>query len=129
MALIGNCTHIEYNRHETETTVETVTYPDGTIEEVNQPVIVKNETDYQDVYLCIKQIENSNIYNGVEYMKVIFYHYAAYENKEVRNADQENFLFWVADAMAGQLDHTRPLYEQVYDDIKTKEGLTNLIDD
>jgi len=126
MALTGNCKDINYTDHETDTEAVSITYPDGTTKEIQQPVRVKNEVDYENVYLCIKQVVNQNLNEGSNYSKHIYYHYAAYENKETRDADQEDFLFWKTDAFS--LDHTKTLYEQVYEVIKTTEGLTDLID-
>lgn len=128
MALIGNCKHIHYTQHDTDTETETITHPDGTIENVEVPVMIKHEVEYENVYLCIKQIENQNINQEGNYVKNIFYQYAAYENKSTRDNDQEDFLFWKSDIMPKSLNHSKTLYKQVYDVIKQTEGLTDLIE-
>jgi len=127
MALIGNCSNTKYTQSETETTTETITQPDGSSEEVEVPVIVATKTDYTDVYLTVKQVEIMHSIDASGTKRVhILYHIAAYTNAATRDADQEDFLFWEN----GQLptyDHSKNLYEQLYDYVKTKEGYTNLI--
>jgi len=127
MALIGNCSNTKYNASETETTTETITQPDGSSEQVEVPVIVETKTDYTDVYLTVKQVEIIHFINSIGDKVVnVLYHIAAYTDAETRDADQEDYLFWES----GQLptyDHSKNLYEQLYDYIKTKDGYTNLI--
>lgn len=125
MALTGNCTHIEYTNHETETTTETITFPNGEIETVEMPVQIEENTSYNDVYLCITQVENFNFFSSST--QQVLYHYAAYTDVETRNADQQDFLF-SRNRVLENYDHDANLYSQIYNDIKTIEGLTNLTD-
>ena len=127
MALTGNCTHTVYTAHETETTTETITHFDGTSETVEVPVMIATSTDYTDVYVCIKQVENFNYWSDEQNHKSFIYQYAAYTDVATRNADQEDFLFWDV----GTLQSYNPegnLYAQIYTEIKTIDGLTDLID-
>lgn len=128
MALIGNCTHTTYSNHETETTTETITNTDGTTETIQVPLVVENETSYNDVYLCIKQVENINFWDGINSHKSIHYQFAGYTDKATRDADQEDFLFWERSHLISY-DHTSNLYEQIYNDIKVQAGFTNLTND
>lgn len=125
MALTGNCTHIEYTNHETETTTETITQPNGETQTVEIPVIVENRTDYSNVYLNIFQIENFNFFANDR--KQVLYHYAAYSDVESRNEDQMDFLF-SGNKVLENYNHEGNLYAQIYSDIKTIDGLTDLID-
>ena len=128
MALIGNCTHTTYSNHETETTTETITNTDGTIETVQVPLIVENETSYNNIYLCIKKVDNLNLWTQDSSDKIIMYQFAAYTDKATRNLDQENFLFEDGGQLSGY-NHNLNLYEQIYTEIKTLNGFTNLIND
>lgn len=127
MALSGNCTNTVYTAHESQTTTETITNTDGTTETITVPVMVATSTDYSNVYLCIKQVEFFNYYNGSEKTTNVIYQYAAYTDVATRNADQEDFLFW-GNSQLQNHSHTSNLYESIYNEIKTFEGLTNLID-
>lgn len=125
MALTGNCTNTVYTAHETETITETITFPNGDTETVERPVQIEETTNYNDVYLCITQVENFNYFsNGI---KQVLYHYAAYTDLESRNADQQDFLF-SANKVLQNYNHEENLYSQIYSDIKTINGLTDLID-
>lgn len=127
MALSGNCTHTVYTTHETDTTTETITHFDGSSETVEVPVVIATPTDYNDVYLCIKQVDNFNHWSDEQNHKSFTYQYAAYTDVATRNADQEDFLFWDV----GTLQSYNPdqnLYAQIYTEIKTINGLTDLID-
>ncbi len=128
MALIGNCTHTVYTVHETETITETVTQPDGTTETVERSVVLENDTDYNDVYLCITKVDNINFWFQNHSPKVILYQYAAYADAETRNADKENFLFR-GDGQLINYDYDANLYAQIYNDIKLIQGYSNLIKD
>lgn len=127
MALIGNCKDIVYTNHETETTEETITQPDGTQETVQVPILVKTETDHTNIYLSIKQIEFITMFIGDMKIVAVQYHYAAYSDVETRQADQEDFIFWRSEQLESY-DYEGNVYEQIYNEIKTKEGLTELID-
>ncbi len=125
MALKGDCTYIEQINHETETTTETITFPNGDTETVERPVQIEETTNYNDVYLCITQVENFNYFS--DSIKQVLYHYAAYSNVESRNADQQDFLF-SGNGVLENYDHEGNLYAQIYSDIKTIDGLTDLTD-
>ncbi len=135
MALIGNCSFSTFAEHATQTTTETVTLPDGTTETVVSPVMVETSTDYTNVYLSIKQVENFILScsscgeNGdASFNKVFSFQYAAYTNLATKIADQEDFLFWNTGQLSSY-DHNANLYSQIYNEIKTINGLTNLIND
>ena len=132
MALTGNCTHTEYTEHATNTVTQTITNPEGVTENVEVPELVANTTNYTNIYLCIKQIDHRNYWdtdtdgNQIK-ISIMHYRYAGYTDQATRNADQENFLF----SDVGDLndyDHTQNLYTQIYNEIKTLDGKTNLID-
>jgi hypothetical protein len=127
MALSGNCTNTTYSNHESETTTETITNSDGTTQTIEVPVQVATTKSYEDVYLCIKQVEFFHYYNGEEKVENVIYQYAAYADVETRNANQEDFLFWNNTQLQNH-NHSVNLYESIYNEIKTFEGLTNLID-
>ena len=125
MALTGNCTNTVYTAHETETITETITFPNGDTETVERRVQIEETTDYNDVYLCITQVENFNYFSNS--IKQVLYHYAAYTDLESRNADQQDFLF-SGNKVLENYNHEVNLYSQIYSDIKTINGLTDLID-
>lgn len=127
MALIGNCSNIIYTSSETETTTETITNTDGTTEIITVPVQVETITSYEDVYLCIKQVEFFHFHDGTNRVPNIIYQYAAYTDIDTRNTDEENFLFW-GNTQLQNHSHTANLYESIYNEIKTFDGLTNLTD-
>ena len=127
MALTGNCSNIVYTDHETETTEETITQPDGTTQTVNVPVIVETSTDYTDTYLSIKQVEFFTMFPGGEKIVAVQYQFAAYTDVATRNADQENFIFWNTDQLQSY-NYSQNVYEQIYNELKIKVGLTDLID-
>jgi len=128
MALIGNCTHTTSTSHPSNMVSETITHPDGTTEVVEVQEQITTVTNYTNVYLSVKQVEIFTFFaNNIKHL-VVNYQYAAYSDVATRNADQEDFLFWEV----GQLethDHETNLYTQIYNEIKTLEGLTNLTTD
>ncbi len=128
MALTGNCSNTVYTTHPTDVEEQTITHSDGTTEVVETPVRIANVSQYTDVYLFVKQVEIfTHFLNNVKYLSVN-YQYAAYTDVETRNTDQENYLFW----QTGQLethDHKTNLYSQIYDEIITLDGLTDLESD
>lgn len=132
MALIGNCTYTVYTDHETETTTETITMPTGETETVETPVIIETSTDYQDVYLVINFVTIDRRFcnecggNGV--MNMLYYRYAAYSSREAKNNDIEDFLFQDTNVLT-DYDFDDNVYSEIYNQIKTLNGLTNLIDD
>lgn len=133
MALIGNCSHTTYTAHATNTVNETRTLSDGTEETVTVPETVVETTDYTNIYLCIKQLDHYNFYdvddegNAVKFA-VIHYRYAGYVNKAARDADQEDFLFTDVGNL-NDYNYDGNLYTQIYNEIKTLDGKTNLTDD
>tara|TARA_R110001606_G_scaffold347632_1_gene496995 strand:+ start:27 stop:443 length:417 start_codon:yes stop_codon:yes gene_type:complete len=138
MALIGNCSNTVYTSHETETTTESITEFNEGGEEVTLyevPVKVATTTSYTNVYLVINQVDNLNRVcsdcgedGEITYQKDFSYRFAAYESKTARNNDPDTHLFWYSSTLENY-NHNISLYEQIYDTIKTKEGLTNLIKD
>ncbi len=128
MALIGKCSNTTFTTHPTDVEEQTITQSDGTTEVIQVPVSVANVTEYTDVYLFVKQVEIFTFFANNVKTLVVHYHYAAYTDLETRNADQEDYLFW----NVGQLethDHETNLYTQIYNEINTLEGLTNLTTD
>lgn len=132
MALIGNCTHTTYRDHETETETTVVTFNDGSTDEFVTPRVIAETTEYSNVYLSIKQIDHFHHIgtddDGNTVKTIVFhYRYAAYESVSARAEDQENFLFSEVKQLQNY-NHESNLYEQIYNEIKTIEGLTNLVD-
>lgn len=113
MALIGNCTFTTYEVNDAGQTIGT-------------------DTDYTDVYLCITQISNFNNWYGNEEGNptkdvIVHFQFAGYESENARNADKEDYLFW-DQIQLDNPDLTTSLYEQMYEQLKQRQGLTNLID-
>lgn len=132
MALTGNCSHTTYTDHPTETVTSTITNSDGTTYEVTNPALVETTTDYTNIYLCIKQLDHYNYYEvddegNYHKFNVIHFRYAGYTDKATRDADQEDFLFSDV-ANLQDYDYDGNLYSQIYTQIKTFEGKTNLTD-
>lgn len=135
MALIGNCTHTVISDHPTETVQEKATEYNENGEEISvytAPLQVVNTNSYENIYLVITQIDNRNeivTNDGVTTWKKFFeYRYSAYENQTARNNDPDTNLFYGVGSLENY-NHTGSLYEQVYNDIKAKDGLTNLTQD
>lgn len=136
MALTGNCSWTTYSQHATETTSETITYPDdhpdstlaGTTETVDYPVTVATTTDYTGVYLCVTQVDNINHWTPTDSAKHIIFHYAAYSSASARNADATDYLF-AGNEVLEDYNLDNGVYAQIYAQLKAKEGFTNLIDD
>lgn len=113
MALIGNCTHTTFSVNEEGETIG-------------------NDTDYTDVYLCITQISNFNNWHNDEEGNptkdvIVHFQFAGYESEDARNADKEDYLFW-DQIQLDNPDLTNSLYEQMYEQLKQRQGFTNLID-
>ena len=135
MALIGNCSNVVYTDSETEFTTETKTTPDGTSVEIQVPVRVRTQTDYTNVYLVVYFIQLDRHYysvsdesTGYDQVKVVPYRLAAYASEQARNDDPENPLFFGGEILPNY-DYDRNVYEQCYEDILTREGLTELARD
>ena len=136
MALIGNCIFTEYvDSGETETI--TITHPDGSTEEREEPIMNPVDNEYNDIYLIVKQVEFFQVYtnnegeeveNNSSKVQAVIFHIAGYESREARDADQENWLFW--DTMQlDNYDYDLNVYQQCYNKIKETRGFTNLIND
>lgn len=125
MALTGNLQKIEYTDHETETVEWNVLDEHGEETTITAPKKIQTSTDYNDVYLTIKQIDlfsqccNDNL--------SIIYIYAVYESEQARIDDVEGYLY-TETGLLMDYNHDENLYSQVYSVIKQKEGHTNLID-
>ena len=132
MALIGNCINTVYTAHETETTSEIITLPNGETETIETPVMVGESTNYDNIYLCVTQISNFNNWYGDQEGNptkdiVVHFQYAVYESEVARDADKEDYLFWNQTQLDNP-DLDSSLYSQIYNQLKEKEGFTNLID-
>jgi len=135
MALKGNCTHTEYVESG-ETEIISITNPDGTEEEREQPIMNSVETEYNDVYVIVKQVEFFQTYvrfeeevpNNTTKLQAVLFQIAGYESKEARDADQENYLFWNP-MQLHDYDYNLNLLEQCYNLVRQTEGFTNLIND
>lgn len=129
MALVGDCFWITYTQHQTDTTLETIEYPDGTVEEVEVPVQIENIETYNDVYLVITQVENFNTWVGEDVNdKTLFSYFRAYQSKADRNNDFDNYLFEGTVSLSF-IDFNTNLYAQIYDAIKLETGLDTLQND
>lgn len=125
MALTGNLQKIEYTDHETETVEWNVLDEHGEETTITAPKKVQTSTDYNDVYLTIKQIDLfSQCCND---SLSIIYIYAVYESEQARIDDVEGYLY-TETGLLMDYNHDENLYSQVYNVIKQKEGNTNLID-
>jgi len=139
MALEGDITWTTVKYSSTETQNQIITYPDemheddpnydkrGTSETIQVEKQIITIKDYEDVYLWVKQIDV--IYNYNEYQKNegVHYHIAAYNSKEERNENQENFLFHYVRELHN-VDKDLNLWQQCYDDLKSDETFVNLKD-
>jgi hypothetical protein len=113
MALTGNCTFTTYAVNEEGQTVGT-------------------NTDYTDIYLCITQISNFNNWLGDDEGNptkdvIVHFQFAGYESESARNSDKEDYLFW-DQIQLDNPDLSSSIYTQIYNQLKQKEGFTNLID-
>jgi hypothetical protein len=125
MALTGNLRKIQYTDHATETVDWDVLDEHGEPTTITAPKKVQTSTDYNDVYLAIKQIDFfSQCCNG---NSSIIYIYAVYASQQARIDDVEDYLY-TETALLENYNHDENLYSQVYNAIKQKEGNTNLID-
>ena len=132
MALTGNCTLKTYTEHESDTTTITETKPDGSTKEVTTPTIIETTTNHENIYLSIKQLDNYHFYaldseNNWHKHTIIHFRFCGYKDQKTRNIDQENYLFSEVENLENY-NHDNNLYEQIYNQIKQKEGFTNLID-
>lgn len=138
MALKGDITWTTVKYSSTETEDQVVTYPEemnendpnydkrGTSETVQVEKQIITIKDYEDVYLWVKQIDVIYNYIGDQKIEGVNYHIAAYNSKEERNENQENFLFhYVRDL--NNVNHDLNLWNQCYDDLKKDETFKDLV--
>ena len=125
MALTGNLQKIEYTDHETETVEWDVFDENGEETTITAPKKIQSSTDYNDVYLTIKQIDlfSQCCNDGLS----IIYIYCVYESEQARIDDVEGYLY-TETGLLMDYNHDENLYSQVYSVIKQKEGNTNLKD-
>ena len=142
MALVGNCTIYDISYHDTEKEEVTITYPDnsdlfgdeaGTTVTNSLPKEIKTPTNYENVYLSIRFINNLNTWipqEGSDTVKIkeFHVHYAIYTNAATRDADPNDFLYENVLALH-DIDLSQPLYQQAYARISEVEGLTDLTSD
>jgi|TARA_B100001094_G_scaffold269255_1_gene273359 hypothetical protein len=139
MALQGDITWTTVKYSSTEFEDQVITYPDemnendpnydkaGTSETVQVEKQIITIKDYDDVYLWVKQIDVIYNYNGENKNEGIHYHIAAYNSKEERNEDQENFLFHYVRELHN-VNKDANLWQQCYNDLKSDETFSNLTD-
>jgi len=125
MALTGNITWTFVEQSETETEESLVTYPDGTQETVVNPKQETRTEDFENVYLYIKSIQVHTLTINGEKIEHLHYHYAGYESKEVRDENNENFLFFNSQQLLNY-DHDTNIWSQCYDSLKLQEELSEL---
>lgn len=125
MGLIGNLQKIQYTDHETETVEWNVLDEHGEETTITAPKKIQTSTDYNDVYLTIKQIDffSQCCNNSLS----IIYVYAVYESEQARIDDVDGYLY-TETGLLMDYNHNDNLYSQVYNVIKQKEGNANLID-
>ena len=142
MALVGNCTVVQQVTSETEFEEITLTHPDGSTSVENVPVVTSTSQNYENVYVTIKQIELFQSYEGLNKIQWAIFQYAGYENKETRDADPENYLFWGSSELSSFPTSETPggivsytwnydlnLYNECYTKLLTLEGFENLTQD
>ena len=105
MALRGDITWTTVELSETETQDQVITHPEemyendpnydkrGTSETIQVPKETYTSTSYTDVYLYVKSIQMHTITSNGKKTEQVHYHFAGYESKEARDADNEDFLF------------------------------------
>jgi hypothetical protein len=125
MALQGDITwtFVEYSDTETEDMV--ITHPDGSEETVQQPKQILRTESWSDVYVYVKSIQVHTITHDNTKVEQVLYHYAGYESKEARDADNENFLFFDGGVLFNH-DHNLNLWSQCYNNIKEKDNFKDL---
>jgi|TARA_R100000081_G_C4790415_1_gene157321 hypothetical protein len=127
MALKGDITWTFAEESKTETEEIKAVYADGTEETIQQPKQIYRSESFTDVYLYVKSIQVHTLTPNNKKTEQVHYHFAGYESKEARDADNENFLFF----SGGQLmdyDYDTNLWKQCYDSLKSREDFKNLID-
>ena len=139
MALQGDITWTKIGYSETETVDQIITYPEnmdenhpdydkaGTSETIQVPKQIMTSATYDYVYLWVKQIDIIYNFVGEHKNEGIHYHIAAYNSKEERNENQENFVFDYLRELPNA-NKEENLWKQCYDDLKKDETFSNLTD-
>ena len=127
MALKGDITWTFAEESKTETEEIKAVYADGTEETIEQPKLVYRSESFTNVYLYVKSIQVHTMTSDNKKEEQVHYHIAGYESKEIRDADNENFLFFTGGHLMNY-DRDVNLWEQVYDSLKLKEEFKDLID-
>ena len=99
------------------------------------PNFYDNNTDsleFSNVYIIVKHIFIDSTYtsDGVEgFNKTITcnFHVTGYTNKEARDANLENYLFF-GEMNLGDFNYDNNLFNQCYTGLKNFEGFDNLVD-
>ena len=137
MALIGNITTYSHSEHATETETNSVTYPAdfpdtdlaGTTQDLTTPVMVETTTDYTDVYVVTTWI---SYYKFVEAngANLFDFTYRVYSSKADRISNPDSHI--LEDSVLGSyanISSSDDIRAKAYEVLKTKTGLTNLIND
>ena len=146
MALVGKWTKIEYIQSETETEIVTVEHPSaeimganhpnidkaGTIEEVEFPVVKKEETIFENVYVVIYSINyfKNAIFVGSQRNQMNIC-WKVYDTKEAAIEDPFNCIY-EGHIIKKEADLSRTdknLSEQAYDFLMQEVGFEELIKD
>jgi len=141
MALVGKWTKIEQVQSETETEIQTITYPAelpeghpdfdkvGTTEEIEIPKIDIVETVFEDVYAIVYSV-NSWKQKVMEENKTLFnIYYRVYQSKDDRLND--NSFIFEGDIISQEVDYSLKENEtqQAYLLLNQKQGFEELIND
>tara|TARA_E500000318_G_C3392020_1_gene146338 strand:- start:12 stop:434 length:423 start_codon:yes stop_codon:yes gene_type:complete len=139
MALQGDIIWTTVEHSETETQDLVITYPDemdvndpnydkkGTSETIQVPKENLKTNEYTNVYLYVKSIQMHTTIENNKKIEYIHYHYAGYESKEARDADNEDFLFFDSSQLYNY-NHDLNLWSQCYNSLKEREQLKDLKD-
>ena len=142
MALVGKWTKIEYIQSETETEIQTITYPvelpeghpdfdkAGTTEEIEVPKINKVETVFENVY-CVVHSINSWKQKIIEENKTLFnICFRVYASKEDRLNDNNSFIF-EEHIISREVDYSLKENEiqQAYSLLNIQQGFEELTND
>jgi len=142
MALVGKWTKIEYIESETETTLQTITYPSelseghpdfdksGSTEEVEVPKIDIIETVYEDVYVVVHSVNSwkQNINGETDTLFNICYR--VYKSKQERLDNYSSFIY-EEHILSQNVDYSLKDSEiqQAYKLVNLEQGFEKLIND
>ncbi len=126
MALEGNLTYTSVTNHPTETEMQKREYPNGETEEFEVPKQVYKTETFEYIYVYVKQIEIFTWSEDGKKTTHIGYHYAGYKDKETKDNDIEDFLFFQT-GMLAPFDYDKNLWSQCYDNIKERENFKDLV--